>query len=182
MKTIKINESTYKRLQSIGKTFEDSVDSVINKLIDSYQQNNREGLKIPRGGKNEPPLRKINPDQLSVLQFSKILSATIDGKPDATNWNKLMRNVISASVNKTNDRNWDHYFKMNIKEGEFNQKNYTYLPDLDITVQGQNAENACKAIRAFAKKAELSIEIKFRWQDIDKASYPGECGILRLWR
>ena len=180
MKKIKIYESTYERLQSIGKTFEDSEDSVINKLIDSYQKNNHaESKPLPNDG-NDDPVRIINPDQLPVLKFTKISSATIDGKRDKTNWNELLRNVIIASINKTNDRNWANYDVVNIKEGEFTQDGYYYLSGVKISVQNQDAKNSCKAIIEIAKKAKLSIEIKFRWQDIDKASYPGERGILRL--
>ena len=58
--------------------------------------------------------------------------------------------------------------------GEKDDDGYGYMPDIDISIQGQDSNAACRAAVLLAQSLNISLEIAFMWRPKDKAAFPGE--------
>ena len=63
---------------------------------------------------------------------------------------------------------------MNIVKGRKEDEGYGYLPDIDVSVQGQDANAACRTVIAAAQALGIPLEIGFMWRPKEGAAYPGE--------
>ena len=88
MKTLRVDDSTYKRLGNHAQPFE-TEDEVINRALDALdQQADSPALTTVSGTDSE---RWIDPLRLPDMMFTKVLDATIQGKMvTRPNWNRLL--------------------------------------------------------------------------------------------
>ena len=70
----------------------------------------------------------------------------------------------------------DSYPDLAIDSGYRTDKGYKYIPEIDCSVQGVDANNALRCITRLARKYSISITILFGWRNKKNALYPGEFG------
>ncbi len=61
-------------------------------------------------------------------------------------------------------------------KGEKTDKGFRYLNSVDISVQGQDANNAWKTTANIIRTLGVPAEVTFAWYDNPKATKPGETG------
>jgi hypothetical protein len=67
---------------------------------------------------------------------------------------------------------------VNHVSGQKEDNGYKYLKELGLSVQGQNSNNAWKAIAHLAKSTGIKVEAGFYWSNHPKAARPNESGRL----
>jgi hypothetical protein len=173
---IRIQDSTFARLQRHARPFVDTPDSVINLALDAL-----EAAGAPAGGGegdgHGPQIeRRIDPRNLPSLTHTKVLSAMIDGKAIAkANWNLLLDEMLRRatkqlqSLHKVRD-----LVPVNMIQGRKEDEGYSYLTDINVSVQGQDANAACRAIVAAAHGLGIALDLVFMWRHKESAAHPGE--------
>lgn len=174
MPEIPIQDSTFARLQRHAKPFVDTPDSVINRALDVL-----EAAGAPAGGGDgQAPEaeRRIDPRDLPSLTHTKVLSATVDGKAIVkANWNLLVEEMLRRAMNRLgNIDKVRNLVPVNMVKGRKDDEGYSHLADIDISVQGQDANAACRAIMVAAQGLGIGLDLVFMWRHKEGAAYPGE--------
>jgi hypothetical protein len=127
-------------------------------------------------GEDEVPTYSITapPD----LSHTKVLTAKISGEPmPKANWNRVMDHTIKLAAEKLKDANaLSKVVLAKHVKGEKTDQGYEYFPDANISVQGQDSNNAWKTTAHIAKELGYAVEITFAWYDTPKAANPGKVG------
>lgn len=174
MPEISISQSTFERLQRHAKPLVDTVDSVIIRALDA--------LDGPRpiaanGGTYE---RKV--DAGTDMTHTRVLDASIEGRALAKpNWNKVLDEVVRRAMHTYRDFDKVRLLcPVNMVQGQKEDEGYGYLADIDISIQGQDANAACHAISRLAQALGLSVDIGFVWRQKMGAAFPGIRGRLKI--
>ena len=135
MPLIPIEPSTFERLQSHARPLVDTVDSVINRGLDALKNLGTQPAPIVNGQANK---RIIDPRFLPSLTHTKVLDAVIDGESlSKTNWSAVRNDMLQRGM-----KHFGSFEKLrkvcpiNIVQGKKEDEGYSYLSDIDISVQG----------------------------------------------
>ena len=179
MPLIPIEPSTFERLQSHARPLVDTVDSVINRGLDALKNLGTQPAPIVNGQANK---RIIDPRFLPSLTHTKVLDAVIDGESlSKTNWSAVRNDMLQRGM-----KHFGSFEKLrkvcpiNIVQGKKEDEGYSYLSDIDISVQGQDSNGASRGIITLAQSLRIALDITFIWRLKDKAAYPGEQGRLTI--
>lgn len=174
MPEISVQNSTYERLQRHAKPFVDTPETVIVRALDALDQFAGESEQTP----SSPAAveRHIDPRALPNLTHTKILTASIGGKTIAkANWNLLLDEVLRCAMKRLGSfEKVRQLCPINMVKGRKEDEGYGYLPEIDISVQGLDANGACRAIVTGAQGLGLSLDVTFMWRHKEAAAYPGE--------
>jgi hypothetical protein len=127
--------------------------------------------------------RRLERDWHSVCRtHTKVLNAAIDGtEVPKAKWNLLADEVIRRTMKHVGTvEKLQQICPANVVTGRKENDGYSYLPDVDISVQGQDANGACRTVVTAAQKLGLSLEITFMWRQKEGAAHPGETGRIHL--
>src|SRR5690606_3474105 len=115
---------------------------------------------------------------LPRLTHTKVLDAVIDDKRlTKPNWNALLDEVLRQTMKRVGSyEKLRRVCPVNIVRGRKEDEGYDYLPEIDVSVQGQDANGACRAVVAAAQALGMSLDIGFMWRHKANAAYPGERG------
>lgn len=180
MATIEIKPETFRRLQSLAEPLVDTIDSVLVRLLDAYdgspaQQN-------PSGA--GPKIRDFNPEIPPDLTHTRVLAADFGGErltSEEANWNGLLNTAVRHVYRNSED--YDDLRRLiivNFILGNKTDEGYRYLSDVDVSVQGQDANSAFRAVAHIAKQLGCSLNVIFVWRPVPKAAFPGVTGQMRL--
>jgi hypothetical protein len=118
------------------------------------------------------------------LTYTKVLSAEIGGKildKGVTTWNGLLNEAIVQAAAKLKDLDTlKELIIVNSVVGKKEDQGYRYNASAGVSVQGQDANSAWKAISHMVKRVHLPVKVVFVWYDNEKAAYPGQTGKLTL--
>ena len=181
MHQIEVNDDTFARLQKSAVPFVDSPETVINKAMDVYERD----LSVRANGGPKPARSAIEPKQFSAnsppnLTHTKVLSVKLNGKQlREARWNALLLEAIRLAKAKarTNDE-LRRLVPVNFVHGKKEDDGYHFVADLDLSVQGQDANSAWKGACHIARQLATPIEAEFMWRAKDGAAYPGVTGRL----
>ena len=174
MPDITIQQSTFERLQSHAEPFVDSPDVVIMRALDALDLIGLE--HSPANGQRLEPERRIDPRALPNLTHTKVLEASIDGERIAKpNWNYLLDEVLRRAMRRLGSfERLRQLCPVNMVEGRKEDEGYGYLAEFDFSVQGQDANGACRAMVTAAQGLGMELEIGFMWRLKEAAAYPGQ--------
>ncbi len=177
---LQISSTTITRLQKHAKPFVDTVDSVINRILDHYE--NSSGQSSDDGGDVFAigSIQDFDPASPPDLTHTKVLSVEFDkrGFPRSdTTWNALLNEAIClAKRSAKSDDQMKRLILVNFVKGKKENEGYRYLPDADLSVQGQDANAAWKATYHIARQLQITFEVIFTWRTKDGAANPGTTG------
>lgn len=180
MKTILISEQTDSRLKALARPLEDTHDTVIERLLDFYDSQETGGaLQQVMRHRPERTLDPLNPPSLT---HTKVISASIDGKNlQPANWNALLDEALRIARRSGGKFDFvKKYTSVNIVDGKKTDEGYRYLDDIKFSVQGQDANDAWRAVALLARKVGFSVEVHFFWRQRQGAAQPGESGMFKL--
>ncbi len=178
-----VSAATIDRLQKHAKPFVDTVDSVINRILDHYESNS--GQRSNDDGEISAigSIRDFDPASPPDLTHTKMLSVMFNGhgfpRSDTT-WNALLNEAIClAKKNAKSDDQLKRLILVNYVKGKKEDEGYRYLADVDLSVQGQDANAAWKATYHIARQLQIKFEAIFTWRAKDGAAHPGVTGRLK---
>lgn len=174
----KLSPDTITRLEKHAKPFVDTVDTVINRILDAYEATREQAddSDIVTGGK----IHDFDPSSPPNLTHTKVLSVQfnrIKFPREDTNWNSLLNEAIRvARKHAKSDDELRRVILTNFIFGKKEDEGYRYLEDIKLSVQGQDANAAWKATFNIARLLHLRFEIVFAWRIKAEASHPGVTG------
>lgn len=174
----RIPSIVFQRLQKHAVPLVDSLESVLTRVLDFYEANNGGGPEediSPDGS-----IRDFPPGAQTNLTHTKILSAQFNrvrlSKADLT-WNALLHEAIRVAYAKTKKHeDLVAIIPANFVFGKKENDGYRYLPDINLSVQGQDANGAWRCAYQLSKEFGIPFEIVFMWRQKNEAAHPGVTG------
>lgn len=189
MLTVEISDSAVSRLQAIAVPLVDTWDTVITRLIDHWEAT-KSGLPKstrpgdPIGTQGDGITMIFDPEAPPQLNFTTCVEITVEGRKlgkSETYWNTLMNTmVLSAHQKGYSSEDIHQNLFVNARKGRKEDSGYKYLKEAGLSVQGQDSNTAFRQAYDLARAYAIPFQVRFRWQDNDKAAYPNHYGILSL--
>ena len=173
MPDVTIEQSTFERLQRHARPLVDTTDLVVNRALDALEE--REA-HLAGGEVHAVSERRIDPRILPNLTHTKVLDAWLEGETIAKpNWNLLLDEMLIRVTKRVSD--FDKVRKLcpvNMVRGRKEDEGYGYLSEIDVSVQGLDANAACRTLVMAAQGLGIGLEIGFMWRHREGAAHPGE--------
>jgi len=179
--TIQIQQATFKRLQHHTQPLVDTPESVIIRALDALDL--LEVKQVPDEQSTEPEqLLDLSASDLLDLTHTKILDASIAGKPIAKrSWSFLRDEMLRhATKHASSFENLQRLFpvepvrELHLVKGRKEDEGFHYLPEIDISVQGQSANMAYRTIKTVAQELGIPLNIGIIWLHKEAVAYPGK--------
>jgi len=175
---VELGEETVVRLKRHAEPLVDNFDSVIARLLDSYET--KVGRPSQETSVPDAKSRDFSAKSPPDLKHTKVLSVLLDGewlpKPKAT-WNGLLAECVKRAVASVSDPgDIRSLITINYTAGKKEDEGYRYLPDTGVSIQGQDANAAWGATRHILLSLTLSAEVTFVWRNKNDAAFPGQVG------
>jgi hypothetical protein len=122
----------------------------------------------------------LNPDSHDNLAFTKVISATIDGRDlHRPKWNSFMHRVHLEGFRRLGS--FDALKRATgarLSQERLDDDGFRYLPEGEFSIQGVDSNKAWDHSLAVARAVNLPIMLKFRWRDREGSAHPGQTGVL----
>lgn len=166
MPKIEISDSAYEYLQAFAVPLQDTTVTAMDRLVAQH----KDGVTKP-----EAAGMTFGTDTLPNVAFTTIISAKIEDKtPPQLYWNNMLDVLVRRALEKGYEvSELRDAIAANSVEGESHENGYRYSVEGDFSYQGMDAQRACKSIGRISKLANISVRIRLRWQDNEKAAHPG---------
>jgi hypothetical protein len=186
---IEIPEPLLKRLQKHATPFVDTPVHVIERWADFYEQHNQQKTDFKaeyETTKSKPTLIEI-PD--GVRQFDpkrppSLLHTRVCGEFATmafSNWNDLLRTAhIHAFKEARSFEELRKITRAQIRKGSYSHEGYKFVPEIDISIQGVDADHAWPYALRLAVHLKVPVKAEIEWRNNDKAAHPGERGVM-VW-
>ena len=183
--SVELSPNTFTRLQTHAVPLVDTIETVINRMIDFYEKKGDASSASPDGGGGDGQhVRVFNPHTPPDLTHAKILGVSFCGKQlgrSQDNWNGLLNVAVREA--KTKAPSMPEFKKLmvvNYMEGIKQDEGYRPLSDLGISVQGQDANGAWRAASHIAQQLGCALSVKFAWREKEGAAFPGVTGQMTI--
>ena len=183
-----INEHAHRTLSSLQLWHNrNSLSETIALLVNQYHGTEAKDTQIDNEPNvpSDPPQTKtptiidnIHPNDLS---HTKPISATLgEAKFGTISWKDLFfetfrrlkdRGVESEDIVNT--------LTITAASDDSLDDRYPYEPESGITISPQSAPTIWREICNLASTFGMNVEVKFRWTENPKATYPGQIGVVR---
>ncbi|NOG54598.1 MAG: hypothetical protein HND57_09780 [Planctomycetes bacterium] len=181
MPVITLSEAAFEELKLIAEPFVDTPESLVGRLI--HEEVLRRGKELPDDEArkcNGGQIIKLDPDWPEDLTHTRLLSASLDGRPvHRPKWNGILHDLHVLGLKKL--RSVDKLCAVstaNIRNGRYEDDGYKYVPDADLSIQSVGAKQAWDKILDLARALGVSVSLNFEWRDKDGAVHPGMRGQL----
>lgn len=174
--TISVSDETFAQMQALAIPLVDTPDSIIARALTALEANG----ETPREAKSGASARSFNPAAPPSLSHTTPKSITLCGtkfRKSETHWNGLMIAAIreAARRGKTAEE-INQILTINSLVGRKEDNGYRYIPDVGVSVQGQDANAAWRQTYEIASKLGFGIDVEFTWQNNPKAAMPNTHG------
>ena len=144
------------------------------KLIASRNAN------IEQTEENSSSPRMFDAKSVPNLRHTKLLSARVVNETIRSTWNGLLFNLI-GQIPKEQIEKPDEARRLiivNFVTGKKEDEGYRFVPELGISVQGQDANSSWKGASHIARELGFPVEVEFLWRMKEGAAFPGVTGRL----
>jgi hypothetical protein len=180
--SVDLSSQTFTRLQGHAVPLIDNIETVINRLLDFYDARNGAATAQPTSASSGT--REFNPTMPPDLKHTKVLSIVLCGKElgrPESNWNALLIAAIREAMARLKKIDAvKRIVIVNSTVGKKEDEGYRYLPDVGLSVQGQDANAAWKAALHIAKQLACEVDVEFAWRSKEDAAFPGVTGRFRF--
>ena len=156
MPNIEISQGTFLRLQAYATPLVDTAETALAKVLDLA-----DGASKKDSGAT-PTSTPIQFPSAPDLSHTVLTSASINGKalmPGQCNWNAfLLAMVEEAAPLLPQGVKMDEVIVVNHVAGQKEDSGYKFLKSVGLSIQGQNSNNAWKAIEHIAKVSGVRAE------------------------
>lgn len=182
--SVELSATTFGRLQAHAVPLVDTIESVINRMIDSFEKVKVGDTSSAATSGDGQHARVFNPDAPPDLTHAKILGVTFCGKPlgrGQDNWNGLLNTAVrEAKARSKSAAEFEQMMVVNHVEGEKLDEGYRPLSGTGISLQGQDANGAWRAVSHIARQIKCQVSVKFAWREKEGAAFPGVTGQLTI--
>lgn len=180
MPAVEIPDDLYKRLEQHARGFDTPV-AVISRAVDALEDVEQETPVVDMTGKDLPEFEALSPPDLT---HTKVVVASFNGKAiNRPNWKQLVETAIIYGLKTIGDfSKLQRIAAANMVQGRKTNEGYHYLSEIDISVQGQDANNAWRSVSFIAQNLKVAAEVSFIWRNTDGAEQPGKPGTMRIHR
>ena len=179
--SIELSPATFGRLQAHAVPLVDTIETVINRMIDSYENNSSSAAA---GSGNHQTTRVFNPNTPPDLTHTKILGVTFAGKTlsrGQDNWNGLLNAAVHEAKGRSKTpAEFKQLMIVKFVNGEKLNEGYRPLAGTGISLQGQDANGAWRAVCHIAQQLKCPVSVKFAWREKEGAAHPGVIGQLTI--
>ncbi|WP_282026936.1 T4SS efffector SepA family protein [Limimaricola cinnabarinus] len=179
--SVELTNETFKRLQAHAVPLVDTIETVIAKMIDSFESSE---AACETQMKSSSVVKAFNPDTPPDLTHAKILGVSFNGEKlgrNQDNWNGLLHHSVRfARKTVKSDTEFDECMAVKFVEGIKLDEGYRPVAGTDISVQGQDANGAWRAANHIARYFGCSMIVKFAWREKEGAAYPGMTGQMEV--
>ena len=189
MPLVNLSDADFENLQTISKPFVDPTPAArISRLIRDEMARmgvtrNGNGTTQANGGVRLTPdaLRRLSADSPESLKFTKLISATVDGREmHRPKWNSLMNHVQVEGLKRLGSFDaLKRATTARVREGRYEEEGFKYLLEGGFSIQGLDSNGAWDASLAVARSVRMSITVTFQWRE--GGAHPGETGSLE-WK
>lgn len=180
MPQVDLTDATFARLRKLAVPFEDTPETVIQKLLNAHEQ--KPSVQNASSNPTQSATQPQHFDAISPpdLTHTKLLSAKLNGAYlREENWNQLLVEAIRlAKTHASTNDELRRLIPVNFMIGKKNNDGYRFYSDIGLSVQGQQANTAWKGAYHIARQLGISIEAEFQWRVKDGAAHPGVTGRL----
>ena len=178
MTVITIEHTTFERLQRHARPLVDNPDAVVNRALNALEGHTPEA---PSEGVVDVD-REVDPRRLPDLTHTKVRAARMgDDEIEKPNWNKMLdRLVVRAMRHAGSFGKLAQMCPANMVRGRKTEDGYRHLSEIDVSVQGLPANEACAALVETARQIGIGLEITFKWRDKEGAAHRGETARLTM--
>lgn len=178
MVKVDLSDELVERLKEHAEPLVDTFESVIVRLLDAYDAKN--GKRNDLREKHDASVRDFSPMMPPDLKHTKVLLATM-GSTDLTKsqatWNGILNWCVELAVkNAENMQDLRRLLLVNFVSGQKEDEGYRFLPDIGLSIQGQDANTAWKATFHILRALDHPATVVFSWRDKDDALFPGVIG------
>jgi hypothetical protein len=178
-----IKESTLRLLQQHAVPLQDTVDTVIERMVAFYAQHNSSRARGATVAATSAGIHSFDPNSPPEVRHTKLMKAVIGGNQlPNPKWNDLVRTAHEIAFDKVG-RDFDKLRPVttaNIVKGSKSIDGYSPLGNLGFSIQGVAANDALRIALGIARKLVLPLEVVFEWREKEGALHPGETGQL-VW-
>lgn len=178
---ITLSDETFAMLQSLARPFVDTPESVISGMAEAEVGRRKAGSHGAMNGKGASgEVLRLDPDAHENLTHARLLAASVGGRPlHKPKWNGLMDHLHVLAFNQLGSFDaLRRASSANVRKGRFEENGYRFLPQVDVSIQGVDANLAWDHSLGVARALEMSIEVRFEWRDKEGAAHPGKEAIL----
>lgn len=178
--SVEIPDELFARLQRHAVPFVDTPVTVIERAMVALEA--KAGDVFSEEGEGAP--RAFNPAAIPNLKFTSVLSASVDGKAlkkSECYWNSIMLRVIAVAAQKGHaTQDILNLLTVNSEPGKREDSGYKFVPEANLSIQGQESNAAWRQGYALASSFGIAIELIFVWQDHPKAALRNQQGSLHV--
>lgn len=180
MPSVEISEATFQRLQAHAKPLVDTTDSVIDRLLDYYEDAHPDAQARAGAIKDPVAVIRFTPHELPSLTHTKLRKAEFGGRELARpNWNELVRTAVEAGLDRLGGVDeLQRVTDARIVKGNKTDEGFSPLGTRGISLQGVDAHDAWRITYGLARKLSLPVEVVFQWREKEGAAHPGEIGAV----
>ena len=168
MPTVTLKSDTYHRLETLVTSFEDTPETVIQRLLDACAPGTIDEADTAR-------ILTLDPDDPDDLHHTKIAHGHFAGHAiDGRNWSdlaKLAHRVLAARCD-TPEAIADAS-PFNVRAGRYEQDGYRHLPALGISIQYHSAIHMWAHTHTLAQHLGVPVVVHCTWHDKPEAAHPG---------
>jgi hypothetical protein len=170
--SVELSPQTFARLQALAVPLVDNIETVIGRLLETYE------ARVPAAAAEAA--RQFNPLSPPSLTHTKVLAIEFCGKPlergDAT-WNGLVNAAVRvARSHAKTAAELKQIVIIPFVEGPKTDEGFRYLVEAGVSIQGQDANGAWRAVSHIAQKLGLAVTVRFVWREKEDAAFPGVVG------
>ena len=186
--TIRIRKSTLDQLKQYAEPLEDTVDTVIGKILEKIAllSSGSKGRcsQAERDRGSDEIIKVRDPFQPPNLKHTKVLNSFVDEfEIEEPTWKTVRDSVIEFAFDQ-GDYDLQRLRRdcpvVNVIEGARDDSGFEFLEQLGISIQGQDAEHSWQAAASLAKKLNIALHVTFHWRHKQGAAYPGKKGRLTV--
>jgi len=178
---IEVSDTLFNRLKR-HTTSRETTALVIERLVDYFESS------APVNNKRIQPdlevvdlaIKKFNATQPPDLFHTR--SRGTFGSIAFSNWNELVRIAhVEAFAKAKSFELLRAVTQAQIRKGSHSDSGYHFLPEINISVQGVDANHAWAYSLRLAQYVKVPLRASVEWRNNEKASHPGTSGLLE-WK
>jgi hypothetical protein len=178
-----IEDHVLNELERVGGLL-DSPNRVIERLLEFWWQHHKSppgqtGMKpiIP-----SVPATAFDPFSPPSLRHTKLTGAILAGTElPSPSWNGLVDAIVRLARQRLGSFiALKNAAGVNMVEGKKVDQGYRFLSDINISVQGQDAQDAWRCVAQLANVLKVGVEVYFFWRRNPGAYLPGETATLTV--
>jgi hypothetical protein len=175
--SVELSPDTFKRLQAHAVPLVDTIETVIQRVLDAFEQDK---TAAPADAGDGQAIRTFNPNSPPDLTHAKLLGVSFDGQKlgrGRDNWNGLLHHAVKAAKSKAkSDEDFAKLMVVNHVKGDKHDEGYRPVSDTGMSVQGQDANGAWRAACHIVQTLGCPLSVKFAWREKEGAAFPGLTG------